>query len=218
MVRSRCGGGGRPGHGRAGGTWPAATGGPASWTSRWASQQPALPPWVAAPLQTALLRPRLLRTIQQRHAAACHLPGAALAQHQPGPLILHPPQSSTAAHQGGCPAQVGFRTWYPGADQRHIERCKLKDSATSQAALGFKVCGMQVRAARSCPGGCHGALPARGWHLGRSRVGSAVQGPIGSAAQGPHGISRGLRRCTGTASAATGAPASAGASSCPWTA
>ena len=43
--------------------------------------------------------------------------------------------------------QVGFRTWYPGADERHIQRCKLKDSATSQAALGFKICGMQVCAA-----------------------------------------------------------------------
>ena len=41
--------------------------------------------------------------------------------------------------------KVGLRTWYAGADPRYIERCKLKDAATTQAALGFKVCGMQVR-------------------------------------------------------------------------
>ena len=41
--------------------------------------------------------------------------------------------------------KVGLRTWYAGADPRHIERCKLKDAATTQAALGYKVCGMQVK-------------------------------------------------------------------------
>lgn len=41
--------------------------------------------------------------------------------------------------------QVGFRTWYPGAEARYVERCKLKDAATTQAALGFKICGMQAR-------------------------------------------------------------------------
>lgn len=40
--------------------------------------------------------------------------------------------------------KVGFHTWYHGADQRYIEKCKVKDSETTQAALGFKVCGMQV--------------------------------------------------------------------------
>ena len=40
--------------------------------------------------------------------------------------------------------KVGLRTWYAGADPSHIERCKLKDAATTQAALGYKVCGMQV--------------------------------------------------------------------------
>ena len=43
-----------------------------------------------------------------------------------------------------CALQVGFRTWYNGADQRYIEKCKLKDASTTQAALGFKICGMQV--------------------------------------------------------------------------
>ena len=43
-----------------------------------------------------------------------------------------------------CLLQVGFRTWYNGADQRYIEKCKLKDASTTQAALGFKICGMQV--------------------------------------------------------------------------
>ena len=54
-------------------------------------------------------------------------------------VSLAPPRLLTALWE-----QVGFRTWYPGADERHIQRCKLKDSATSQAALGFKICGMQV--------------------------------------------------------------------------
>ena len=45
--------------------------------------------------------------------------------------------------------QVGFRTWYNGADQRYIEKCKLKDASTTQAALGFKICGMQVGMSRS---------------------------------------------------------------------
>ena len=45
--------------------------------------------------------------------------------------------------------QVGFRTWYSGADQRYIEKCKLKDASTTQAALGFKICGMQVGMSRS---------------------------------------------------------------------
>lgn len=40
--------------------------------------------------------------------------------------------------------KVGLRTWYAGAEQGYIERCKLKDAATTQAALGYKVCGMQV--------------------------------------------------------------------------
>ena len=42
-------------------------------------------------------------------------------------------------------AQVGLKTWYAWADPRHIERCKLKDAATTQATLGFKICGMQAR-------------------------------------------------------------------------
>ena len=41
--------------------------------------------------------------------------------------------------------KVGFKTWYPGAEPRYVERCKLKDAATTQAALGFKICGMQAR-------------------------------------------------------------------------
>ena len=45
--------------------------------------------------------------------------------------------------------KVGLRTWYAGADPSHIERCKLKDAATTQAALGYKVCGMQVEIRKS---------------------------------------------------------------------
>ena len=40
--------------------------------------------------------------------------------------------------------KVGRRTWYPGADQAYIKRCATKDAATTQSALGFKICGMQV--------------------------------------------------------------------------
>lgn len=40
--------------------------------------------------------------------------------------------------------KLGFRTWYPTADQRYIDKCKAKDASTTQAALGFKICGMQV--------------------------------------------------------------------------
>lgn len=40
--------------------------------------------------------------------------------------------------------KLGFRTWYPSADQRYIDKCKVKDASTTQAALGFKICGMQV--------------------------------------------------------------------------
>ena len=40
--------------------------------------------------------------------------------------------------------KLGYRTWYPTADQRYIDKCKAKDASTTQAALGFKICGMQV--------------------------------------------------------------------------
>lgn len=40
--------------------------------------------------------------------------------------------------------KVGFRTWYPHAEERYIQRCRGKDASTTQAALGFKICGMQV--------------------------------------------------------------------------
>ena len=44
-----------------------------------------------------------------------------------------------------CDIKVGFRTWYPSGDAAYIQRCQLKDAATTQSTLGFKVCGMQVR-------------------------------------------------------------------------
>lgn len=40
--------------------------------------------------------------------------------------------------------KIGHRTWYPHADPAYIERCRLKDAATTQSLLGFKICGMQV--------------------------------------------------------------------------
>lgn len=47
--------------------------------------------------------------------------------------------------------KLGFQTWYPTADQRYIDKCKAKDASTTQAALGFKICGMQVY--RACQRG-----------------------------------------------------------------
>jgi inositol-polyphosphate multikinase len=41
--------------------------------------------------------------------------------------------------------KIGFRTWYHGASESYISKCKAKDAETTQARLGFKVCGMQVR-------------------------------------------------------------------------
>mmetsp|Transcript_14695 Transcript_14695/g.44358 ORF Transcript_14695/g.44358 Transcript_14695/m.44358 type:complete len:789 (+) Transcript_14695:333-2699(+) len=40
--------------------------------------------------------------------------------------------------------KVGFKTWYPGAEERYIAKCQAKDAATTQSKLGFKICGMQV--------------------------------------------------------------------------
>mmetsp|Transcript_10517 Transcript_10517/g.19778 ORF Transcript_10517/g.19778 Transcript_10517/m.19778 type:complete len:298 (+) Transcript_10517:392-1285(+) len=40
--------------------------------------------------------------------------------------------------------KIGYQTWYPSATDSHIEKCKLKDSATTSSELGFKICGMQV--------------------------------------------------------------------------
>jgi len=40
--------------------------------------------------------------------------------------------------------KIGYQTWYPSATQSHIDKCKVKDLATTQSKLGFKICGMQV--------------------------------------------------------------------------
>ena len=40
--------------------------------------------------------------------------------------------------------KVGFQTWYPGASEEYINKCKAKDIATGNAKLGFKVCGLQT--------------------------------------------------------------------------
>jgi Inositol polyphosphate kinase len=40
--------------------------------------------------------------------------------------------------------KIGYQTWYKHADPDYIDRCKRKDAATTQASLGFKICGMQV--------------------------------------------------------------------------
>lgn len=40
--------------------------------------------------------------------------------------------------------KIGYKTWYTHAEPDYIERCKRKDATTTQASLGFKICGMQV--------------------------------------------------------------------------
>lgn len=40
--------------------------------------------------------------------------------------------------------KIGHRTWYNSADEGYIARARAKDRATTQAMLGFKVCGWQV--------------------------------------------------------------------------
>eukprot|EP00891_Asterochloris_glomerata_P004565 jgi/Astpho2/4565/Aster-00147 len=69
-----------------------------------------------------------------------------------GPLLLELEDvAKRYRHPSIIDIKVGFRTWYNGADQRYIEKCKLKDASTTQAALGFKICGMQVY--RACQRG-----------------------------------------------------------------
>ena len=46
--------------------------------------------------------------------------------------------------------KVGYQTWYSGAEEAYIQRCQAKDAATTQAALGFKICGMQARSRLFC--------------------------------------------------------------------
>lgn len=40
--------------------------------------------------------------------------------------------------------KIGFQTWYSSADENYVRRARAKDAATTQAALGFKICGWQV--------------------------------------------------------------------------
>lgn len=40
--------------------------------------------------------------------------------------------------------KIGHKTWYNTADEGYIARARAKDRATTQAMLGFKVCGWQV--------------------------------------------------------------------------
>lgn len=40
--------------------------------------------------------------------------------------------------------KVGYKTWYSHAEPEYIDRCKRKDAVTTQASLGFKICGLQV--------------------------------------------------------------------------
>ena len=40
--------------------------------------------------------------------------------------------------------KVGHQTWYDGAAPEYIEKCKMKDNASTSSTLGFKVCGLQL--------------------------------------------------------------------------
>ncbi|GMH44876.1 hypothetical protein BSKO_12833 [Bryopsis sp. KO-2023] len=40
--------------------------------------------------------------------------------------------------------KIGYRTWYNSSDERYVARARAKDEATTQASLGFKICGWQV--------------------------------------------------------------------------
>jgi 1D-myo-inositol-tetrakisphosphate 5-kinase/inositol-polyphosphate multikinase len=68
-----------------------------------------------------------------------------VAQHCDGRTLLELEDLARAYHRPCImDIKVGFRTWYPAADDAYIQRCKEKDESTTQAALGFKICGMQV--------------------------------------------------------------------------
>lgn len=40
--------------------------------------------------------------------------------------------------------KIGFRTWYPAADEEYKVKAKRKDSTTTQGTIGFRICGMQI--------------------------------------------------------------------------
>ena len=40
--------------------------------------------------------------------------------------------------------KLGFQTWYPGADATYVQKCRARDASSTQAAMGFRICGMQV--------------------------------------------------------------------------
>ncbi|KDD73423.1 inositol polyphosphate kinase, partial [Helicosporidium sp. ATCC 50920] len=70
-------------------------------------------------------------------------------------------------------AKIGFRTWYAeSGDAAYVARCRAKDATTTQAALGFKVCGMQVW--RAGLGGYWRASKRWCKTLGRAQVDSAL--------------------------------------------
>ncbi|KAL4424338.1 hypothetical protein ABPG75_001639 [Micractinium tetrahymenae] len=78
----------------------------------------------------------LLRVIPKYYGTAQHPDGRALLELED--------LASAYRHPCIVDIKVGFRTWYPGADPAYIQRCRDKDASTTQAALGFKICGMQV--------------------------------------------------------------------------
>ena len=111
--------------------------------------------------------------------------------------------------------KLGYRTWYAGADPAAVAKWRAKDARTTQATLGFKICGMQVwrtpargywRAGKAwcnalTPEGAAAALVAFAWGGaggggggGRSLSPATVYG-------GPRGAAAQLRRLLAWASA-----------------
>eukprot|EP00887_Chlorella_sp_A99_P006763 scaffold3.g6763.t1 len=64
--------------------------------------------------------------------------------HEVGGRVLLELEDLARHYRHPCIMDVGFRTWYHAADPAYIQRCREKDAATTQAQLGFKICGMQV--------------------------------------------------------------------------
>ncbi|KAL4431979.1 hypothetical protein ABPG77_000246 [Micractinium sp. CCAP 211/92] len=78
----------------------------------------------------------LLRVIPKYYGTAPHADGRTLLELED--------LASAYRHPCIIDIKIGFRTWYPEADPAYIQRCRKKDASTTQAALGFKICGMQV--------------------------------------------------------------------------
>eukprot|EP00879_Flechtneria_rotunda_P024184 GHRR01025632.1.p1 GENE.GHRR01025632.1~~GHRR01025632.1.p1 ORF type:complete len:280 (+),score=86.93 GHRR01025632.1:597-1436(+) len=55
-------------------------------------------------------------------------------------------EDAAAGYQLPCvmDIKIGFQTWYPWANDSSKQKYRLKDASTTQASLGFRVCGVLV--------------------------------------------------------------------------